>query len=91
MAKKKATPATTEPLDWPGHGEHVKQFHKTRFGTIYHGDSLLLLNRRMKPESVDLIVTSPPFGLVRKKSTATLTPMNTLSGSSPSAQPSGGS
>jgi len=67
MAKGKATPLKTRPQDTPAHGEHVKLFHKTRFGAIYHGDSLLLLNRRMTPESVDLIVTSPPFGLVRKK------------------------
>jgi site-specific DNA-methyltransferase (cytosine-N4-specific) len=59
MAKK--------PQDKPGHSEQVNQFHKTERGTVYHGDSLLLLNRRMKPESVDLIMTSPPFGLVRKK------------------------
>ncbi len=55
------------PKDQPGHSASVKVFHKTAFGRVYHGDSLLLLNKRMKPESVDLIVTSPPFGLIRKK------------------------
>lgn len=43
-------------------------FHQTKLGTIYHGDSLGLLHNTLSPASVDLIVTSPPFGLVRKKS-----------------------
>lgn len=38
------------------------------YGTIYHGDSLGLLSTTLQPKSVDLIMTSPPFGLVRKKS-----------------------
>ncbi|MDN5881320.1 MAG: site-specific DNA-methyltransferase [Nitrosospira sp.] len=42
-------------------------FEETAYGQIYHGDSRGLLND-LDPESVDLIVTSPPFGLVRKKS-----------------------
>jgi site-specific DNA-methyltransferase (cytosine-N4-specific) len=41
-------------------------FHKTRYGEIFLGDSLDVL-AGMKPGSVDLIMTSPPFGLVRKK------------------------
>lgn len=41
-------------------------FHKTKHGKILLGDSLDVLGG-MKPESVDLIMTSPPFGLVRKK------------------------
>lgn len=40
---------------------------KTGHGKVYHGDSLEVLKKRVKPNSVDLIVTSPPFGLVRKK------------------------
>ncbi len=67
MSNSRANQAKPKVPDAPGHCKHVKQFHKTRYGTIFHGDSLLLLNRRLKPESVDLIVTSPPFGLVRKK------------------------
>lgn len=43
-------------------------FHQTKLGTIYHGDALGLLHNTLRPASVDLIVTSPPFGLVRKKS-----------------------
>lgn len=34
---------------------------------MYHGDSLDVLSAMLEPESVDLIITSPPFGLVRKK------------------------
>lgn len=43
-------------------------YHKTNLGRIYHGDALVVLKQRLKPKSVDLIMTSPPFGLVRKKS-----------------------
>lgn len=41
-------------------------FHETDDGTIYHGDSRSLLDE-LEEESIDLIVTSPPFGLVREK------------------------
>ena len=41
-------------------------FHKTSSGQVILGDSLEYL-AGLKPASVDLIVTSPPFGLVRKK------------------------
>jgi DNA modification methylase len=41
-------------------------YHNTALGKIYLGDSLDLLCT-MKSSSVDLIMTSPPFGLVRKK------------------------
>jgi DNA modification methylase len=49
-------------------GNRLKRFFETRRGKIYHGDSLDYLFGQAKQESVDLIVTSPPFGLVRKKS-----------------------
>ena len=45
----------------------AKLFHATKLGKIYQGDSLNLLENQIEPESVDLVVTSPPFGLVRKK------------------------
>jgi site-specific DNA-methyltransferase (cytosine-N4-specific) len=45
----------------------LKLFHSTALGEIYRGDSLDLLTKRLEPASVDLIMTSPPFGLVRKK------------------------
>ncbi len=41
-------------------------YHTTKHGRIVHADSLDVLER-MPDESVDLIMTSPPFGLVRKK------------------------
>ena len=40
--------------------------HKTSLGKIVHGDSIDVL-ATYADECVDLIVTSPPFGLVRKK------------------------
>jgi site-specific DNA-methyltransferase (cytosine-N4-specific) len=42
-------------------------FETTELGQIYLGDSLGLLHEVLEPDSVDLVVTSPPFGLVRKK------------------------
>lgn len=41
-------------------------FYQNNLGRIYLGDSLALL-RDIENETVDLIMTSPPFGLVRKK------------------------
>ena len=43
-----------------------KTFHETPLGRIIHGDSREVL-AGYSSESVDLIMTSPPFGLVRKK------------------------
>ena len=42
-------------------------FHETKLGRIYNGDSLNLMKRHIDDASVDLVMTSPPFGLVRKK------------------------
>jgi len=47
--------------------DQTEVFHRTKFGTIYRGDSLSVFANQIKPKSVDLIMTSPPFGLVRKK------------------------
>jgi DNA modification methylase len=58
-----ARPPTSAPSP-----DAPKLFSSTRHGQMYLGDSLGLLNRTLKPASVDLIMTSPPFGLVRKKS-----------------------
>ncbi len=44
----------------------VEAFHRTPLGRIVHGDSLDVL-AACPDDSVDLIMTSPPFGLVRKK------------------------
>ena len=51
-------------LQW----EHtaLKAFHTTPLGQIIHGDSLDVL-ATYEDDSVNLIMTSPPFGLVRKK------------------------
>ncbi len=43
-------------------------FHETQQGQIYLGDSLDTLSNTVEDHSADLIMTSPPFGLVRKKS-----------------------
>jgi DNA modification methylase len=45
----------------------AKLFHTTERGKIYLGDSLAVFREEIGPKSVDLIMTSPPFGLVRKK------------------------
>jgi DNA modification methylase len=39
----------------------------TKLGRAYCGDSATLMKSVLKPKSVDLVMTSPPFGLVRKK------------------------
>ena len=44
----------------------MRLYHKSKFGSIFHGDSLEFLEKQ-DSRSADLIVTSPPFGLVRKK------------------------
>ena len=44
----------------------TKSFYETLFGQIVLGDSVDVLTNYQE-NSVDLIVTSPPFGLVRKK------------------------
>jgi DNA modification methylase len=46
---------------------NVKLFHETARGRILLGDSLGMFREEIEPGSVDLIMTSPPFGLVRKK------------------------
>lgn len=43
-----------------------KPIYSTQYGSAYHGDSLEYL-RQMEANSVDLIMTSPPFALKRKK------------------------
>lgn len=55
-------------------------FFSTKFGKIFHGNSLELLNE-INANTVDLIMTSPPFGLVRKKITEMLMLLTILTGS----------
>ncbi len=50
----------------PVQNPQPKLYHKTELGSIYLGDALDVL-AGLEESSVDLIVTSPPFGLVRKK------------------------
>src|ERR1041385_7459656 len=45
----------------------VKEMQTTRHGRILLGDSLALFRDEVDDHAVDLIMTSPPFGLVRKK------------------------
>src|SRR5438552_2512021 len=45
----------------------LRRFHSTQLGEMYLGDSLRLFREKVEDHSVDLIMTSPPFGLVRKK------------------------
>lgn len=52
--------------DYPA--SFVRRFFSAEFGEILWGDSRGYLFGKAKPNSVDLIMTSPPFGLVRKKS-----------------------
>ena len=44
----------------------MKEYYKTKFGSIFHADSLEYMPG-LKDGGVNLIMTSPPFGLVRKK------------------------
>ena len=46
----------------------IRRFYRTSLGSMYHGDSLGYLFHTAPAKGVDLIMTSPPFGLVRKKS-----------------------
>lgn len=45
----------------------VQEFYRTNLGRMYCGNSLDYLFNVAEENSVDLIMTSPPFGLVRKK------------------------
>lgn len=44
----------------------MKKIFKTKLGSIVHDDSLKHL-KKVKDKSLDLIITSPPFALTRKK------------------------
>lgn len=60
----------TTPRDAPRRGqvpETPEPLIRTRLGTAYLADSVHFLSNHVEDGEVDLIVTSPPFGLVRKK------------------------
>ena len=44
-----------------------KPYFETSTGKVYLGDSLDVIPSELEDHSVDLVMTSPPFGLVRKK------------------------
>ncbi len=45
---------------------HFTPYYETQHGAAFLGDSLDIM-RAVPADSVDLIVTSPPFALTRKK------------------------
>jgi site-specific DNA-methyltransferase (cytosine-N4-specific) len=47
-------------------GQEPTVFHQTKLGKMLLGDALVVM-KGMDVGSVDLVMTSPPFGLVRKK------------------------
>lgn len=59
---------THESLSEDHPWESVRTYHQTKLGCILHGDSLSYLFNGTNEKTVDLIMTSPPFRLVRKKS-----------------------
>jgi len=67
--EKKARNAKARRSTVSGMNGHRSQapYFRTNLGASYLGDSLSVLPEQVAPGSVDLIVTSPPFGLVRKK------------------------
>lgn len=58
--------ATKPRVVKPRAARPISKFHGTRFGAMWNGDSLDWM-AKAKKGSVNLIMTSPPFGLVRKK------------------------
>jgi site-specific DNA-methyltransferase (cytosine-N4-specific) len=46
--------------------------YSTQYGSAYAGDSLDLLDQ-LEADSIDLVITSPPFALQRKKSYGNVT------------------
>ena len=45
----------------------VDAVHQTDLGTIFRGDSRVLMDNTLEAGSVDLVMTSPPYALVYKK------------------------
>ena len=65
--RTKADQASAAALAKRHPADEVRPYHQTALGTVLCGDALGHLHHA-PAQSVDLIVTSPPFGLVRKKS-----------------------
>jgi DNA modification methylase len=49
-----------------------RSLYSTQYGSAYVGDSLDLLNQ-LEADSIDLVITSPPFALQREKSYGNVT------------------
>lgn len=62
--------------------QDARIYFESEYGKIYLGDSLELL-KKTPDNSVNLIMTSPPFGLVRKRNMEMLMQINTQTGSNP--------
>lgn len=67
LHKKQVDESGIEVQKEPTRYDSPDKYFSTRYGKAMHGDSLGLLHGTLKANSVDLIMTSPPFGLVRKK------------------------
>ena len=52
----------------PSDAGSLRTIAQTHLGQALCGDSRVLLSKVLRPKSVNLVITSPPFGLVRKKS-----------------------
>jgi len=55
-----------DDLGWVSSLSLPRPFYRTRYGAAYLGDALALM-RRMPSDSIDLVLTSPPYALRRKK------------------------
>ena len=66
MAKTNEDGRVSTPAGCPWQQPVPSEVPRDKFGTSLSGDSRLLFERHVSPATVDLIVTSPPFGLVRK-------------------------
>ncbi|WP_145145485.1 site-specific DNA-methyltransferase [Roseomonas gilardii] len=68
-ASKVASPKIEKDGDKPSKYRFstMRQHMQTKYGQALHGDALCYLHDGVEEKSVDLIMTSPPFGLVRQK------------------------
>ena len=57
----------TKSIAYKPYSEKISLYHSTKLGKMLNGDCRDWLFEPNNSKSVDLIMTSPPFGLVRKK------------------------
>ncbi len=67
LHKKNAQKEDPTTYEMPAKRGKLNSVYKTRRGQILHGDSLDWLHSSRNTKTVDLIMTSPPFGLTKKK------------------------